>query len=102
MNNTSGFDMIEIVLKKDLKIPLDDLEEKWLSHIDEQIKNELFDLVNNSVFLDEIKEVIEHIVRKSVTLPKEQQDYIKAKCQERIQKLEFPSLSSKNYSFTNK
>lgn len=93
MNNTRELDIIEIVLKKDLKIPLNELEEKLFNNLDEQIKNDLFDLVNSSSFLDEIENVVENIIKKSYLLPPEEQNYIKTKCNEKIRKLKFPNLS---------
>ena len=101
MNNTSGLDMIEVVLKKDLKIPLNELEEKCLSNIDEQTKQEIFELVNNCAYLDEIKNLVEHIKKTSLFLSVEEQDYIKTKCEERIQNLEHPSLSTKSFYLIN-
>ena len=85
---SQNFDVLEVILKNDLGIPLDEKEEEWLKLVDDEMKSSLFDLVNSQSFLEEIKNIVRNIIAKSSELSKEQQQTIKRKCEERIKKLE--------------
>lgn len=97
-------DIIEIVLKEDLKILLDPEERTYLDSLDDVFKQEIFDLVNNENYIDEIEQLANTIIKKASLLPEEQQRYIKEKCSHRINKLKYPSLSPDVFdvSFPNK
>jgi len=80
-------DILEIILKEDLKILLDDDEKKQLDSLDQEFILELIDLVNNVDYVDEIERIATKIAKKSSLLPIDQQDYIKRKCLERVNSL---------------
>lgn len=88
-------DIFEIALKNDLEIPLNSSEKEMLTHMDEDVKQEIYDLINNIAFLDELETITKNIIRKSADLSEEEQKYIRMKCQKRICNLTHPSTTSK-------
>lgn len=83
-----SFDIIEVMLKKELKIPLSKEESEWLSQVDEETKESIKMIINESSYEDEIIRLMNHILEKSLTLPKEEQQYIKNRCYEKKKQLE--------------
>lgn len=91
-------DIIEIALKEDLMISLEPEERTYLDSLDDEFKQEIFDLVNNENYVDEIEKIVDIIIKKASFLPQEQQTYIKEKCSSRINKLKHSDLSTEDYS----
>lgn len=83
-----SFDIIEVMLKKELKIPLSKEESEWLSQVDEETKESIKMIINESSYEDEIIRLMNHILEKSLTLPEEEQQYIKNRCCEKKKQLE--------------
>ena len=86
-------DIFEVVLKQDIGISLTPYERKFLENIDEEARNTIKELVNNESFLDEIEKTCEHIITESKLdeLSLSEQEKIKNKCEERIQKVKHPN-----------
>lgn len=90
-------DIFEVALKSDLEITLNLEEKNFLDNLDNDLKKEVFSLINNVTYLDEVERLTASIIRQSSTLPVEQQEVIKSKCIEKIAKLKQP-VSPKNHS----
>lgn len=80
-------DLIETILKDDLEISLSSEENTLINELDDDIKKEIYDLVKNPMFIDDIELITKSIIFKSHNLSLEQQQYIKTKCEERVKKL---------------
>lgn len=85
-------DVFEVVLKQDIGIPLTPYEKHFLDNIDGEVKNTIKELVGNESFLDEIEKTCEHIIIESQLegLSLIEQEKIKNKCEERIQRVKHP------------
>ena len=83
------FDVIEVVLKKDLEIDLTPIEIENLSHIDEEVIEQVLLLVNNYVYLDDVVKLTDKIIKDSEELSSDEQENIKKKCYERIKQLKY-------------
>lgn len=97
-----GFDIIEIVLKKDLQLPLTPVEETELSNMDNEVIEELLKLVNSSIFLEDVTQLTERIIKEAKLLSIDEQEYIKTKCEERIKKLKYPNKTLNSFDINNK
>lgn len=94
--NTEHIDIIEVFLKKDLDIPLTETEKNWYDNMDDETKQSVFALVNNISYLEELIKVMEKIKSKAIHLPKEEQQKIQEKCEEKKHSLEHqPTLKEK-------
>lgn len=86
-------DIFETILKDDLRIPLTDKEKEALTKVDDDIKQQIYEIVNNPAFLDEIISSTNTIISKAYNLSEEDQQYIIQKCEERIRRLKYPNLT---------
>jgi len=81
-------DIVEVFLKKDLDIPLTEVEEKQFNSMDDDARQTLFELVNNSSYIEELVRLINKINNDSSSLPIEEHQIIQEKCDRKKQKLE--------------
>ena len=100
--NTQGIDLLEVILKEHLQIPLTELEENFLNIIDDEAKEAALLLINSSAFVDEITSLSDSIIKKASQLSQEQQDYIKMKCQKKIEELENSTPKPKSSETSDK
>lgn len=85
-------DIFEVVLKKDIGIPLTQHEQIFFDNMDETIIDVVAELINTPSYIDEVEKSCRSIISKSKS-SQEEQDSIKKRCEEKIE-----SLKSKNYS----
>lgn len=78
--NVQQFDIIEVVLKQNLKIKLTEEETRWLENIDEELKNTVIDLISDESYLDDIISLLDRMIQKASLLPLDEQADIKQKC----------------------
>lgn len=94
---SQNFDVLEVILKNDLRLPLEKKEEEWLKQIDDETKESFIDLLNSPSFLEEIKDLSENIIAKSLKFTEEEQEIIRKKCEERIKQLEERDKKAKTF-----
>ncbi len=94
---SQNFDVLEVILKNDLRLPLEKKEEEWLKQIDDETKESFIDLLNSPSFLEEIKDLSENIIAKSLKFTEEEQEIIRKKCEERIKQLEGRDKKAKTF-----
>lgn len=85
--NAIKFDIIEVMLKIQLKIPLTEEEEKWINNIDNDIKEATLIVLDDDSYADELLRSIHNILISIGSLSLEEQQYVKARCEEKIAKI---------------
>lgn len=94
---SQSFDLIEIILKQKLQIPLTDSELRWLDNVDMDIKKTASQLIDSKSYLEEIVKTLNYLIEKANHLPKEEQTDIKNKCMAKKKELEYDMhLQNKN------
>ena len=81
------FDLIEIVLKKELDIKLSEDELIFYDGIDNDIKETIVNLLNDFLYSKEINRAINNILSKSNNYSPEQYKEIKEKCEAKKNKI---------------
>lgn len=87
------FDLIEVILKQNLNIPLTDSELQWLDTIDDTTKNTVCDLIHDSSYYDEVLKLLDCLMKRAENLPYEEQIDIKNKCMSKKKELKLCLLS---------
>lgn len=85
--NAIKFDIIEVMLKIQLKIPLTEEEKKWINNIDNDIKEATLIVLDDDSYADELLRSIHNILISIGSLSLEEQQYVKARCEEKIAKI---------------
>lgn len=83
-----AFDLIEVVLKKELEIPLSSSEQKYLLNIDDIALEVVKTVIEESSYKDEVLRLINSILEESSSLPLEQRKNIENKCNQKKLQLE--------------
>lgn len=81
------FDIIELMIKKELAIPLTTTEQAYFDDLDDEIKNLTLMLTHDYSYRDEIIRVIENINLDPLTLSEPDKQSIKNRCNNKIKQL---------------
>lgn len=85
-------DIFEVVLKKDMEIPLTQQEQIFLNSMDETVRDAVTELINNPSYIDEVEKNCRNIILKFKS-SQEEQDSVKKRCEEKIENLKSRSHS---------
>lgn len=96
----SSLDLLEVVLKDDLKIPLSMNEKELLEQFDDEIKKSALAVIEEGSYFDETLKLINKIIDDASSLSNEEQKIIKIKCQNKIETME-KRFDSINYLSKN-
>lgn len=91
-------DIMEVILKSDLKIPLTIQEEKSIENIDEESKNMIRAVFNDYSYREELIKMCNKIILKLQSNSIKDSDLFIARCKDKIANIENPIDISKNIS----
>lgn len=92
-------DIIEIFIKNDLDIPLENEEIEWLNNLDDETKKAAIELINNNSYIDEIVKILNKIIIESKNLSDMEQENIKEKCEVKRLKLLYEDNSNNKATY---
>ena len=93
---TRKIDIMEVILKNDLKIPLTMQEEQLIQTIDEESKEMIRVLFNDDSYKEELIKMCNKIILKLKVSNIKDSDLFIARCMDKISNLENPTSISEN------